>query len=130
MTFVAMKDLSLTRSSFTEGTLKSGEHTKIVTIRGKQNNVFKRTAVIETAKQSTRMPYQTDAQGNSVEGGALNANYTTVDAVAKVCNALGRHGYIYGRDFNWKDQGYTEDLEDAIIIEYNDEKIKTLLGLS
>ena len=130
VTFVAMKDLSLTRSSFTEGIQKSGEHTKIETIHGKQNNVFKRTVVIETAKQSTRMPYQTDAQGNSVEGGALNANYTTVDAVAKVCNTLGRHGYIYGRDFNWKDQGYTEDLEDAIIIEYNDEKIKTLLGLS
>lgn len=130
MTFVAMKDLSLTRSSYIEGTLKSGEHTKIVTIHGKQNNVFKRTVVIKTADQSTRNSYLTDSQGNSVEGGALNANYTTVDAVGKVCNTLGRHGYIYGRDFNWKDQGYTEDLEDAIIIEYNDEKIKTLLGLS
>jgi len=130
VTFVAMKDLSLTRSSYIEGTLKSGEHTKIVTIHGKRNNVFKRTVVIETAKQSTRMPYQTDAQGNSVEGGALNANYTTVDAVAKVCNTLGIHGYVYGRDFVWQDQGYTDDLDDAIIIEYDDVKILTLLGLA
>ena len=128
--FVATKGLFLTRSSFTKRTVESGEHTKIVTIHGKRSNVFKRTVTLKTAEQSTRMPYLTDSQGNSVEGGALNANYTTVDAVAKVCNTLGIHGYVYGRDFIWQDQGYTEDLDDAIIIEYNDDKIKTLLGLS
>ena len=128
--FVATKGLFLTRSSFTKRTVESGEHTKIVTIHGKRSNVFKRTVVLKTAEQSTRMPYLTDANGNSVEGGALNANYTTVDAVAKVCNTLGIHGYVYGRDFVWQDQGYTDDLDDAIIIEYNDDKIKTLLGLS
>jgi len=125
-----MKDLFLTKSSFTKRTVESGEHTKIVTIHGKRSNVFKRTVVLKTAELSTRTPYLTDSQGNSVEGGALNANYTTVDAVAKVCNTLGIHGYVYGRDFIWLDQGYTEDLDDAIIIEYNDDKIKTLLGLS
>jgi hypothetical protein len=129
-TSVVMKGLFLTRSSFTKRTVESGEHTKIVTIHGKRSNVFKRTVVLKTADQSTRTPYLTDSQGNSVEGGALNANYTTVDAVAKVCNTLGIHGYVYGRDFIWQDQGYTEDLDDAIIIEYNDDKIKTLLGLS
>jgi len=128
--FVATKGLFLTRSSFTKRTVESGEHTKIVTIHGKQNNVFKRTVTLKTADQSTRMPYKTDSQGNSVEGGALNANYTTVDAVAKVCNTLGIHGYVYGRDFIWQDQGYTDDLDDAIIIAYDDVKILTLLGLA
>jgi len=127
---VAMKGLFSTRSSFTKRIVGSGEHTKIVTIHGKRSNVFKRTVTLKIAEQSTRMPYKTDSQGNSVEGGALNANFTTVDAVAKVCNTLGIHGYVYGRDFIWQDQGYTEDLDDAIIIEYNDDKIKTLLGLS
>ena len=125
-----MKDLFLTKNSFTKRTVESGEHTKIVTIHGKRSNVFKRTVVLKTADQSTRTPYLTDSQGNSVEGGALNANYTTVDAVAKVCNTLGIHGYVYGRDFIWQDQGYTDALDDAIIIKYNDVKILTLLGLA
>ena len=129
-TSVVMKDLFLTRNSFTKRTVESGEHTKIVTIHGKQSNVFKRTVTLKTAEHSTRMPYQTDAYGNSVEGGALNANYTTVDAVARVCNMLGIHGYVYGRDFIWQDQGYTDDLDDAIIIAYDDVKILTLLGLA
>ena len=125
-----MKDLFLTKSSFTKRTVKSGEHTKIVIIHGKRSNVFTRTVTLKTESLSTRSPYLTDSQGNSVEGGALNANYTTVEAVAKVCNTLGIHGYVYGRDFIWQDQGYTEDLDDAIIIEYNDEKILTLLGMT
>ena len=129
-TFVVMKVLFSTKSSFTKRTAKNGEHTKTVAIRERQRTVFKRTVALKTAELSTRTPYLTDSQGNSVEGGALNANYTTVDAVAKVCNTLGIHGYVYGRDFIWLDQGYTEDLDDAIIIEYNDDKIKTLLGLS
>ena len=124
-----MKDLFLTKSSFTKRIVESGEHTKIVTIHGKRSNVFKRTVLLRTADLSTRQPYLTDSQGNSVDGGALNANYTTVDAVAKVCNTLGIHGYVYGRDFIWQDQGYTEDLDYAIIINYNDEKIQTLLGM-
>ena len=129
-TSVVTKDLFLTKSFFTKETVESGEHTKIVTTHGKQNTVFKRTVVLRTADQSTRTPYLTDSQGNSVDGGALNANYTTVDAVAKVCNTLGIHGYVYGRDFIWQDQGYTDDFDDAIIIAYDDVKILTLLGLA
>ena len=67
---------------------------------------------------------------DSKEGGALNANYTTVEAVAKICNTLGVHGYHYGKDFIWEDQGYTDDLEDAIILNYKDDKIKTLIGVA
>ena len=40
------------------------------------------------------------------EGGGLNANYTLVDAVARVCNYLGRFGFEYGKkkDFYWLDR--------------------------
>ena len=100
-TSVVMKVLNLTKSSFTKRTVESGEHTKTVTIHGKRSNVFKRTVVLKTADQSTRSPYLTDSQGNSVEGGALNANYRTVEAIAMICNHLGQLGLIYGEDFVW-----------------------------
>jgi len=129
-TSVVMKVLFLTKSSYIRRTAKNGEPTKIVAIRERQGTVFKRTVALKTAEHSTRTPYLTDSQGNSVEGGALNANYTTVDAVAKVCNMLGIHGYVYGRDFIWQDQGYTDNLDDAIIIAYDDIRILTLLGLA
>lgn len=129
-TFVVLKDLNLTKRISTKKRAKNGEPTQIEAILGRQKLVFKKTAVVETATLSTRMPYMTDSNGNSVEGGALNANYTTVDAVAKLCNTLGRHGYVYGRDFIWQDQGWTEDMEDAIVVEYNDPKIKTLIGVA
>lgn len=118
------------RNISTTKIVENGGPTKIVAIQGRQKTVFKRTVVLKIAEHSTRTPYKTDSQGNSVEGGALNANYTTVDAVAKVCNTLGIHGYVYGRDFVWKDQGWTDDMDDAILISYNDVRILTLLGLA
>jgi|TARA_R110000803_G_scaffold204770_2_gene271046 hypothetical protein len=129
-TFVDLKGLILTKSFFITKQQESGGHTKVVTIHGKQNNVFTRTVNLRTEDQSDRGPYLTDKFGNSVEGGALNANYTTVDAVAKVSNTLGNHGYVYGRDFIWQDQGYTDSMDDAIIFEYNDLRILTILGLT
>jgi len=118
------------RSISTIRNVENGEPTKIVAILGRQRTVFKRTVALKIAEHSTRMPYQTDAYGNSVEGGALNANYTTVDAVGKVCNMLGIHGYVYGRDFIWDDQGWNDNMDDAIIIKYDDIRILTLLGLA
>jgi len=102
----------------------SGELTR------KAGLLFAKTVTIGIKDLSDRTPYKTDANGNSVEGGALNANYTTVEAVAKVCNTLGKHGFLYGRDFVWTDQGWTDDMDDAIIFEYSDPKIITLLGLT
>jgi hypothetical protein len=84
---------------------------------------------LELTRFSNRHPWNTDAQGNSIEGGALNANYTLVDAVGNVCNQLGKHGYTYGKDFVWQDNAWTDDMEDAILIKYNDPKIETLLGI-
>ena len=85
---------------------------------------------LQISRFSNRHPWNTDANGNSIEGGALNANYTLVDAVGQVCNQLGKHGYTYGKDFVWDDSGWTDDMDDAILIKFNDTKIETLLGLN
>jgi len=44
-----------------------------------------------------------------IGGGALNASYTFVDAVANVCSHMGSAGYKYGRDYIWAYNGYNED---------------------
>ena len=44
------------------------------------------------------------------EGGALNAGYTPVDALARITNLLGQHGLVYDVDFSWDRFDYsTED---------------------
>ena len=53
-------------------------------------------------KVSNRDRYIGETSGDTVEGGALNANYRTVEAVAKVSAILGRSGYEYGQDFVWE----------------------------
>ena len=75
---------------------------------------MKRSIKFKKSGFSQRLPYQTDAQGNSMEGGALNAGYDLVEAVAKISANLGRHGFEYGKDFEWSDQGYDEDLETTV----------------
>jgi len=52
-----------------------------------------------------------------------------VDAVARVSNILGKHGFEYGKDFVWDDQEFTDDMDDAISFTVGDEKIMVLLGL-
>ena len=54
-----------------------------------------------------------ETTGKTVEGGALNADYRTVEAVAMICNHLGQLGLIYGEDFVWDGVSY-----DEIIIRY------------
>ena len=41
-----------------------------------------------------------------IGGGALNASYTVVDAVANICAVAGNLGMKYGRDFIWSHVGY------------------------
>ncbi len=55
------------------------------------------------------------------EGGGLNANYTTVEAVAKAANILGCANLKYGKDFIFKTAGV-----DAIILEFCDKVTKVL----
>jgi predicted TIM-barrel fold metal-dependent hydrolase len=65
-----------------------------------------------------------------VEGGALNASYTFVDAVANICSQMGNAGYVYGRDYYWAYHGYDEDLEDCVTLCVKDEKMKTWIHLN
>lgn len=48
---------------------------------------------------SERSPWKIPVQG----GGALNADYTQSEALANLCNKLGQHGLVYGKDFYWED---------------------------
>ena len=59
------------------------------------------------------------------EGGALNANYTQVEAVAKMGEICGRHGLRYDRDW------YMETCSgNNIIISFSEEKYATMVTLS
>jgi hypothetical protein len=78
-------------------------------------------------KVSNRDRYIGETSGDT---GALNANYRTVEAVAKVSAILGRSGYEYGKDFIWTDHSYDDDMEETVVFKFNDEKIKTLLGMA
>ena len=52
---------------------------------------------LELTRFSNRHPWNTDAQGNSIEGGALNANYTLVDAVGNDMFAI-VYAYLDGAE--------------------------------
>ena len=64
-----------------------------------------------------------------IGGGALNASYTFVDAVANVCTIMGNAGYTYGKDFIWAYHGYNDDMEDTVTLFVKDEKVRTWLHL-
>lgn len=58
-------------------------------------------------------------------GGALNANYTQVDAIAIVSAKCGEMGLRYNEDFTWETAS-----GDQVIFRLKDERYKTMLGLS
>ena len=71
---------------------------------------------------STRSPYKIPVQ----EGGALNANYTQSEALAIICNKLGKVGLVYNEDFYWVDS----NLNDVIInFNSNEDAVKARLML-
>jgi hypothetical protein len=51
---------------------------------------------------STRETSSREINEKYGEGGGLNANYRTVEAVAKASNILGHYGLKYGEDFIFK----------------------------
>jgi len=57
-----------------------------------------------------------------IGGGALNASYTFVDAVANLCSQMGNAGYVYGRDYYWAYHGHDDDLEDCVTLCVKDDK--------
>ena len=73
----------------------------------------------------------TTRQGHlPIEGGGLNASYTSVDAVANICTIAGNLGMKYGKDFIWAYQGYDNDDDDCVSLLVKDEKYETFLHLA
>ena len=73
---------------------------------------------------SKRDHYIGESQGTSIEGGALNANYRDVDAVARVANFLGTIGYTYDKDWYWENAGC-----DELVIKVKDKRVAAQLKL-
>ena len=65
-----------------------------------------------------------------IEGGGLNASYTTVDAVANICATAGNLGMQYGKDFIWSHTGWDGNDDDSIVLLVKEEKYKTFLHLA
>jgi hypothetical protein len=57
---------------------------------------------VNTNKLSERIPYSQEINEAYGEGGALNADYQTAEAIAVVSNLLGFAGLLYERDFVFK----------------------------
>ena len=85
---------------------------------------YMKELTIKERRATTRMGHL------PVGGGALNANYTFVDAVANICTTMGNMGLVYGKDFFWAYHGYDEDMEDTVTLFVKDDKIRSWLHLS
>ena len=78
---------------------------------------------LDIDKISKRDEYIGQSTGTSVEGGALNANYREVDAVARVANYMGMLGYKYEKDWHWEDAGC-----DEVCFSFKDPKLVTYMA--
>lgn len=79
---------------------------------------------IKEKKATTRKGYL------PIGGGALNASYTFVDAVANICATAGNLGLKYGKDFIWSHHGYDADDDDCVTLLVKDDKYRTFLHLA
>ena len=79
---------------------------------------------IKEKRATSRMAYL------PVEGGGLNASYTTVDAVANICATAGNLGLVYGKDFIWSHTDYDDDMDECITLLVKEDKYKTLFHLA
>ena len=85
---------------------------------------FMKEITIKEKRATTRMGYL------PIGGGALNASYTFVDAVANICTTAGNLGMKYGKDFVWGYHGYDKAGDDCITLLVKDEKYETFLHLA
>jgi len=70
------------------------------------------TLECEVGKLSDREPFSREINEVFGEGGGLNANYTTAEAIAKAANILGRNHFVYGKHFIFKRSGLNRILFD------------------
>ena len=78
--------------------------------------------VLDVSRFSSRETFSSEVNELLGEGGALNANYRTVEAVAVVANLLGLHCLDYGKYFRFKTGGAKE-----ISIDFRDEATKEIV---
>ncbi len=74
---------------------------------------------LKTDLLSDREPHSEEINRKFGEGGGLNANYRTVEAIAKAANMLGLSGLTYGEDFVFKSGG------DEISFDFHDQGAKS-----
>jgi hypothetical protein len=65
-----------------------------------------------------------------VEGGGLNASYTTVDAVANICATAGNLGMEYGKDFIWSHTDYDDNMDECVTLLVKEDKYESFLHLT
>jgi hypothetical protein len=76
---------------------------------------------LKTDKLSRRETYSREINETFGEGGGMNANYQTTEALAIAANALGVYRLIYGVDFIFKTAGLGEislDFKDRATLEW------------
>ena len=69
---------------------------------------------VKIAQLSAREPFSREINEAYGEGGALNANYQTAEALAIAANMLRGGGLVYGVDFVFKTAG------DAVVFDFCD----------
>lgn len=76
------------------------------------------TVAFPTSKLSDRAPHSDEINKEHGEGGGLNANYRTADALCALSNILGKAGLWYGTHFYFKTAG-----DKTVLIEFRDETV-------
>ena len=101
------------------------DHTQYTQNNQFQNKLYNMKEIqVKVKKLTKRMGYL------PIGGGALNASYTFVDAVANICSMMGNAGYKYGKDYIWAYHGYDADMDDAVTLFVKDDKMKTWVHLN
>jgi len=72
-----------------------------------------------------RSRYFASGRAHHHRGGALNANYTQVDAIARIAEICCRQGLVYGKDWYWE-TCQTEN----IFLSFSEEKYATMVTLA
>jgi len=74
----------------------------------------------DISKLSDREIFSSEINETRGEGGALNANYRTVEAIIRVVDFLRGTGLLYGENYIFKTSGL-----DTIDFDFGDQSIKT-----
>jgi hypothetical protein len=80
--------------------------------------------LIKEKRATTRMGYV------PIGGGALNAGYDTVDAIANICTTAGNLGMKYGKDFIWSHTDFDDNDDECISLLVKDDKYESFLHLA